>query len=56
MKKNAIRHHLPHFDPRGLDCRQSQIQKYLALESHPRLKERTLSTLSHFSATTSLMF
>mgnify|MGYP006894303340 FL=1 len=53
MKKLFARHYNPLFAPKGHYSEQNQVEKFLALESHPRQKERTLSTLSHLSATSS---
>ncbi|GEM_PF-6363066 len=55
MKKNYTRYYNSLFSV--MPNEQSQVEKFLALEDHPRQKQqRSLSTLGHILATTTLMY
>lgn len=55
MKKNYARYYNSLFSVMPVK-EQSQVEKFLALEYHPRQRQPSLSTLGHILLTTSLMY
>lgn len=56
MKKNLINVHVPYWDFKGLNPKwNTQVEKYVSMESHPRQKVEQWPSMS-WVPTTYLMF